>query len=205
MLRRAVGLFRLKDYDHGPWKVCVSHSAPSPFFRSTSYFLYRYRYTRLRICRYVCGCLYHSPSTLYTVYYVYYIRYTYSPLVDNHIFYAEDFYYNNEWNRIDGVASAVAVAVEVGGDIRKERDDAHDYIYIYIILYWVYTCMCLYIGYSISIHKTRAIIKALYSNHQASGCLMTKQRIDNGSRVHNIIYVLYAVSVRASVYVCIIY
>jgi len=62
--------------------------------------------------------------------------------------------------------------------------------------------MFIYIGYSISIHKTRAIIKALYSNHQASGCLMTKQRIDNGSRVHNIIYVLYTMSARASVCVC---
>lgn len=58
---------------------------------------------------------------------------------------------------------------------------------------YLYVCKRIYIcctntyacTRSISIHKTRAIIKALYSNHQAPGCLMTKQRIDNGPSVYN--------------------
>lgn len=91
-------------------------------------------------------------------------------------------------NEIESTAAAT-----VGGDTYEKNETTHKtirIINIYIVL-----CVCvLYIGYSISIHKTRAIIKALYSNHQASGCLMTKQRIDNGSRV----YIIY-------VYVCVVY
>lgn len=61
------------------------------------------------------------------------------------------------------------------------RTHAHVlYIKVHYTYIYIYVCMCVYIlymEYSISIHRTQAIIKALYSNHRASGCLMTKQRI----------------------------
>jgi len=66
----------------------------------------------------------------------------YSQLVDDRIFYVEDFYYNNEWNRIVGAAASAAA---VGGDIGKEWDDAQDYIYnIILCLYIIHTYVYIY-------------------------------------------------------------
>lgn len=93
MLRRAVGLFRLKDSRPRTVKglrLPFGPPPPTPVLHPISYIdVYTIGIRNIG----TCGRLYHSPSTLYTVYYVLCTLYT---LVDDHIFYAEDFYYNNE-------------------------------------------------------------------------------------------------------------
>lgn len=144
MLRRAVGLFRLKDSDHGPWKVCVSHSASSPFSRSTSYFLYRYA------CIYMCigtrGCLYHSPSTLYirfTICIYFILLYTIRSLI---IIFFTPRIFTTIMNEIESKEQRRRRWEATYG---KNEMTLNKIIYVYIMLYCVYTCICLYTSHRI--------------------------------------------------------
>jgi len=71
-VRRAVGLFCLKDSDHGPWKVASPIRPPTLVRRPISYI------SIYEVSVYVgtCGCLYHL--LLYTRFTMCYVRYIFS-------------------------------------------------------------------------------------------------------------------------------